>query len=520
MTNNRAHSNNSFDDSENRGLLFDNESEPELIYYENSDDELPFPVPKRQRNYQTETAIENQPNGWQQILEKLDEEKKFFYVNREFEREKIKVEINWEMYKLLELFGRVGYLTNGQALRYLTAWQRFFDSEIRFGKQILKMMVMRGLIEKLHFPLKFHTGVLKGKSLEPYYLTTKGYNLLKLFDDKIAALARFGTPKPGMAARLRHELMISEVYLHLTEQSHYVVAILTEEELRRRRYRDILQSLMNGRVPDNRYQAIGDFRIFYFDRDQAQYVVRNGEVAVRYTREQILSKAGDFWWFCYDVVEARKIEYLTNRKATILTDKIFGKERNKKYIKKYSKGKNAEVLEEWYRVLNGFTIQAAAYLANVHYLTARKILDNSPNLRSNYHVLTPGSGAGRGIKLYLKEELTDDLEAVQETLTKNLLLHYLGQNNYRGFIEDDQIKTNYGKERLKTTVLFDGSFWQTEDLLELKREKFSRMIEEIFSRGEQVLFAVLETQYEFFYKEVFPNVTVINLSECNFTYLK
>ena len=169
-----------------------------------------------------------------------------------------------------------------------------------------------------------------------------------------ANLARFGKPVGKLRERLPHESLISEVYVHLTEQGHYVYWILSEENLRR--------------------EAVKEFW-------------------------RLNVKKRDVMWFCYDHKEAGKIEFLTGQKAMILSENIFKSgELDKESVDSGAKTsaknplsamknetaagaageietpslmKNQSLIEKWLSHPGGLTAQTAAFVGGIHYLTAR-----------------------------------------------------------------------------------------------------------------------------------------------------
>lgn len=455
---------------------------------------------------------------WNNIIEDLMREKRVFEISQSYLTARERV--SWETFLVLQLFGKVAYLTGGQVLRFLEAWRGGIDPEINFKPSILQNLISRGWVERIEQPLEFRKGVLKGRTIQPFYLTVKGFKYLQKEDVVTARLARFGKPKPKMQERLRHEVLISEVYVHLFEQGHYVVVILPEEELRRERIQSFWRQKTGREMPGISYRGIGDFRILYFDREQNKIISRDGEVAVRYTRNQILEKSGDLWWFCYDVVEAEKIEYITGQKPTVLTEKIFGSAPKRERKSTKPEGEKEKLLREWSEVLGGLTIQAAAYLAGVHYNTAKKMLDSRDDLKAKFTWLQPGSGAGRGTKLFVKDRTASDSTAHHLTLVKNMAIQYLYENGFEVRRKGSEFKAYDRKEKAEYALVFDAGYYRMGDnwteIIEDKR----REIERAEAQGARAIFAVGEAGNAEVYRKRLPQCTIISLSEYEFSYRK
>lgn len=165
-------------------------------------------------------------------------------------------------------------------------------------------------------------------------------------------------------------------------------------------------------------------------------VERDGEVAVRYTREQILGKFGEIDWYSCDETEAAKIELLIGRKATILTKNIFPARKIRKRSQELEekKTKNEDKYDYWLNILGGLTSQTATILAGVHYNTANKYLQKRADLSSAYTRILLGETSGRGIKLYFQDQKLDNLSR-HSILIYNAVIHfcYYGVNHKMAF---------------------------------------------------------------------------------------
>lgn len=489
-------------------------SEEEFSTLENENEQPDLFSKENQIENEAEFVSDNR--HWERLLSNVKAEKEEFELTQSYESARDKIQ--WSAFLILQLFGKVAYLTASQTNRFLEAWKTNIDDQIEFKPNILQTLISRNWIEKIEKPLEFRKGALKGKKLSPFYLTAKGYSYLKRIDPATARLARFGKPKPKMIERLRHEILISEVYIHLFEKGNYVIFIVPEEELRRERLELFWKQKIGFNAPKHSSQSIGDFRIFYFDKDENAVVSRDGEVAVRYTRDQILNKIGDLWWFCYDVTEAEKIEYITGQKATILTDRLFDvvKKREEKGIE--SPNKTDQTLNKWIEYLGGITIQTAAYLAKVHYNTATRNLRKRTDLTPKYTWLQPGKGNGRGIKLFFKELLLTDSSASHLSLVKNMTIQYLYEKGFDVLLENENIYGIDRKENKKYLLIFDADYYRVgdnwTDIIEEKR----KIIEQSRKKNEDVIFAVGENGNAHVYRKRIENCKIISLSEHEFTF--
>ena len=427
----------------------------------------------------------------------------------------------YEQFVILQLIAKVSYLTRSQTLRFLDAWQKFFEPDVTLNENILRHLSKRGWIEQIKTPLEFKKGKLKGKKVQPFYLTAQGRKVLSKCSPDLAEAARFGEPKAKMVERLRHELLISEVFVHLVEQKNYVYWIMTDEDLRREQVKRFIERtrlrLLGKRLSSER-GSIGDFRICYYDAEIKDMLVRDGEVAVRYTGDQILSKDKNLWWFCYDEKEAKKIKFLTGEKATVLDVNHLTEYKVRGAKARIGKQKNAGLMAKWLDFMGGLTIQTAAIIGDVHYNTANNYLQSRTELAATYETLEPGMGLGRGVRLYVKEELTRDETAHQRCFVMNQTIHALYELGYRMRLEGEEIKAEHEKRETVFRLSFDAEYYNPVIGEDGTLDKLQEEIKRAADEKEEIILGVGNGGNFDSYQAAFPQLVCINLKNHRFKY--
>lgn len=424
--------------------------------------------------------------------------------------------IPYEYFLVLRLLGNISYATRRQVLRYLGAWRNYFQWHIDFSEFILRSMAIRGLVAQVKKPVMFKKGVLKGKSIKPYYLTAKGKMILDNCEQMYVDKARFGEPNAKMMERLRHEVLISEVYIHHIEQGNYVYWIMNDEDLRREKNRRLMQNIPWKKLAEEK-KSIGDFRLRYYDRTANEPVSCDGEVAVRYTAEQILNKGRGLKWYCYDEREAEKINFLTREKATILDKEVLCDEDNP--YKSYQKGKRKcpETILKWLDILGGLTIQTAAILGNIHYKTAVRYL-KSLELQMSYTSLMPGMRLGRGVKFFSKGEIKVDDKLFRDSFALNNAIQAMHERGCKIHFQNGYVRAEDGKKRVNYRLYCDSQFYNPRMKFDDTKDKMKEKIYEATLKGENLLICISDAENHNVYSVICPDTEIFILSEHQYKY--
>lgn len=409
----------------------------------------------------------------EEIVKEIKEKRSYVEFEQQFESERMRM--SWEMFLVMQVIGRVAYLTKGQMLRYLQAWKRDYEPEIKADMGVIQTLIRKKWITRTSKPIDFSRGKLNGHKIFPYVMTRSGRMAFGKYDVETANLARVGEPEGKGFDRLEHELLISEVYVHLIEEGNFIYWFMSEENMRR----EIVQNVWklwrkreNMTLTDNR---LGDFKICYFDKATGRVEMREGEIAVRYKRAQIVRKSDDLWWFCYSEAEADKIELIKNKPAVILTDKLYQeviKQQTVNQNERKDKKKNDDLTAKWVKSLGGLTVQTGALLTGVKYLAMWRRLKNSADYKMFMTAFEPGAGAGRPICFYVEPEILDTAKKRREAFILNLGLEVLLKKGFAVTVENEIVSVFNEKEKEQYQLIADATVFNTD-------EEWAKMIPEI-----------------------------------------
>ena len=329
----------------------------------------------------------------EELLREIKRKRDYVEFEQKFERPRHR--LSWEMFLVMQLAGRVAYLTKGQMLRYLLAWKKHFEPDIKADFGVIQTLIRKKWLTRTSKPIIFSRGNLKGKSVFPYVMTRGGRQAFGRHDVETANLARIGEPEGKMFDRLEHELLISEVYVHLIEEGNYVYWFVSEENMRREIVQNVWRQWRKREDMTLTDLRLGDFKICYFEPASGRVRMREEEIAVRYKREQIMLKSDDLRWFCYSESEADKVKLLKNKDVVVMTDNLYrevtrltlGKQKEK------SGGKKRDhLVAQWARALGGLTIVTGTILTGLSYRRLSEKLNQMPELRKYSMTFEPGIG--------------------------------------------------------------------------------------------------------------------------------
>lgn len=449
-----------------------------------------------------------------EIAAEIKEKRAYVEFEQQFETER--QQMTWEMFLVMQLIGRVAYLTKGQMLRYLAGWKQHFEKEIKADMGVIQTLIRKKWISRTSRPIDFSRGDLNGHKIYPYIMTRSGRMAFGRYDVETANLARVGEPEGKMFDRLEHELLISEVYVHLIEQGNFIYWFMSEENMRREIVQNIWKMWRKREDMTLTNNRLGDFKICYFDKQSGRVEMREGEIAVRYKRGQIMLKSDDLWWFCYSEAEAEKIKLITKKSAVVLTDKLYREVVCPVIDKRKEKGdkkRNDVQTEKWVRALGGLTVETGALLIGVKYLTMWRRLKKAEHLKVFLTAFQPGAGAGRPISFYVMPEILDTPEKRRAAFILNLGVEVLVKKGFSVHVKETFISVYNEKKGEAFQLVADETFFSTDAEWTELVPAITEKIERGKKKNMKTILLVADEYNIYHYYSSFPNEVILNLNE-------
>ena len=418
--------------------------------------------------------------------------------------------LSYAEFLLIKLMGRTSYLTRSQALRYLDARKRFYDSQIEFNERIFKDLRSRGIISPTS-EVEIKKGKNKGSKISPHYLTAQGYKVLCVIDKEWSGFARFGVPNEKLIEKMLHEVLITEVFVKLTEEGHFVYWLVQEEELRREKSDKLTKHILSGSTKALA-SGMGDFRICYYDKNQKSRKYTDGEVAIRYPIDRIIAKGKELDWFCIDKREAEKIYHYLRVKPTILDTGSIGNDKSRFALARKGKFKLDEDAFKWVAALGGITVETLAILCDVHYLTARSFLKSKANLMDSYQHLQVARSRGRGIKFYQnKPEYLNGKTG--SAFTKSLAIQSLNAEGKSFCVENGEFIVCDVKNNKRFLLVGNGDFVDNSYDYNPVNNEIESKITEANRRNLELIIAVRDINLKQHYEKIFPNSRILDVRD-------